>query len=176
MSVSARLTQRSRSRPASEIRNRTRKPQRAVPRKFASLGQGKESGQLGYVERGWVEMAGINKVSERMIDLAERFADVADAAQGKGVRRRRVGTRWLLLPAAGAGLYALATSGSFTRQAKSVMNQAKERASDLPDDLVGRVQQTTGRTDSRAKNGRQSAQRSSASRTASQRRQKTSSR
>ena len=123
---------------------------------------------------GGVEMASINKVSERMIDLAERFADVADAAQGKGIRRGRVGARWLLLPAAGAGLYALATSGSFSRQAKSVMNQAKERAADLPDDLVGRVQQTTGRTDSRAKS--QSAKRSSVSRAASQRRQKTSSR
>jgi hypothetical protein len=121
-------------------------------------------------------MAGINKVSERMIDLAERFADVADAAQGKGIRRGRIGARWLLLPAAGAGLYALATSGSFTRQAKSVMDQAKERASDLPDELVGRVQQTTGRTDSRAKSNRQSGKRSSASRTAGQRRQKTSSR
>jgi len=109
-----------------------------------------------------------------MIELAERFADVADAAQGKGIRRGRVGARWLLLPAAGAGLYALATSGSFSRQAKSVMNQAKERAADLPDDLVGRVQQTTGRTDSRAKS--QSPKRSSVSRATSQRRQKTSSR
>jgi hypothetical protein len=34
-------------------------------------------------------MASINKVSEQVIDLAERFADVADAAQGKGTRRRR---------------------------------------------------------------------------------------
>jgi hypothetical protein len=120
-------------------------------------------------------MASINKVSEQVIDLAERFADVADAAQGKGTRRRRAGARWLLLPAAGAGLYALATSGSFSRQAKSVVNQAKERASDLPEELVGLVQQTTGQTSSRAKNGRQSAQRSSANRTASQRRRKTSS-
>jgi hypothetical protein len=120
-------------------------------------------------------MADIYKFSDRVIDAGERLADVADAVQGRGIRSGRIGVRWLLLPAAGAGLYALATSGSFTRQAKSVMNQAKERASDLPDDLVGRVQQTTGRTDSRAK-GSQSAKRSPASRTASQRRQKTSSR
>src|SRR5215211_7601977 len=102
-------------------------------------------------------MAGIHKFSEQVIDLAERLEDVADAANGKGVRRGSFGTRWLILPAAGAGLYALATSGSFTRQAKSVVNQAKERASDLPEELVGLVQQTTGQTSSRAKNGRQSA-------------------
>jgi hypothetical protein len=145
------------------------------PCKFASLGQGKQSDVNLNMWKGWAEMADIYKFSDRVIDAGERLADVADAVQGRGIRRGRIGVRWLLLPAAGAGLYALATSGSFTRQAKSVMNQAKERASDLPDDLVGRVQQTTGRTDSRAK-GSQSAKRSSASRTASQRRQKTSSR
>lgn len=128
--------------------------------------------------KGWAEMADIYKFSDRVIDVGERLADVADAVQGRGPRRGR-GARWLLLPAAGAGLYALATSGSFTRQAKGVVNQAKERASDLPEELVGLVQQTTGQTgqtSSRAKNSRQSAQRSSASRTASQRRQKASSR
>jgi hypothetical protein len=59
--------------------------------------------------------------------------------------------RWLLLPAAGAGLYALATNGSFTRQAKSVMTQAKERASDLPEELVDRVQEAAGQTTSQRK-------------------------
>src|SRR4029079_15349712 len=90
------------------------------------------------------------------IDLAERSSAVADAAQGKGVRRRGVPTRWILLPAACAGLYALMTNRSFTRQAKNVMNQAKERASDLPEDLVDRVQQTTGQ-----KSGSPSSSRSS---------------
>ena len=89
-------------------------------------------------------MADIHKFSERVIDVAERTSAVADAAQGKTVRRGVMPARWLLLPAAGAGLYALMTNRSFTRQAKSVMNQAKERASDLPEDLVDRVQQTTG--------------------------------
>jgi hypothetical protein len=125
--------------------------------------------------KGWAEMADIYKFSDRVIDVGERLADVADAVQGRGHRKGRGAARWLLLPAAGAGLYALATNGSFTRQAKSVVNEAKERASDLPEELVGRVQQTTGQTSSRAKNGRQSAQRSSGSRTASQRRRKTSS-
>jgi hypothetical protein len=92
-------------------------------------------------------MADVHKLSERVIDLAERTSAVADAAQGKRVRRG-VPTRWLLLPAAGAGLYALMSNRSFTRQAKNVMNQAKERASDLPEDLVDRVQQTTGQKSS----------------------------
>jgi hypothetical protein len=92
-------------------------------------------------------MADVHKLSGRVIDLAERTSAVADAAQGKRVRRG-VPTRWLLLPAAGAGLYALMSNRSFTRQAKNVMNQAKERASDLPEDLVDRVQQTTGQKSS----------------------------
>ena len=52
-------------------------------------------------------MADIHKFSERVIDVAERTSAVADAAQGKTVRRGVMPARWLLLPAAGAGLYAL---------------------------------------------------------------------
>jgi hypothetical protein len=120
-------------------------------------------------------MADVHRFSERVIDLAERTSAVADAAQGKGVRRRGTPARWLLLPAAGAGLYALMTNGSFTRQAKNVMNQAKERASDLPDDLVDRVQQSTGQKSSSASSSRPST-RKSASRTTRQRRKTTSAR
>jgi len=93
-------------------------------------------------------VADIYRFSERVIDLAERLEDVADAAKGKGNRKGSLGTRWLLLPAAGAGLYALATSGSFSRQAKGVMNQAKTRATDLPDELLGRIQQTSRKSTS----------------------------
>lgn len=89
-------------------------------------------------------MADVQKFSERVIDFAERTSAVADAAQGKKVRRRGMSARWLLLPATGAGLYALITNRSFTRQAKSVASQAKERASDLPEELTSRVQQATG--------------------------------
>lgn len=85
----------------------------------------------------------IHKVSGRMIDWAERLENASDAAKGKTVRRRGLGTRWLLLPAAGAGLYALATSRAFSRGAKGVMDQARTRASELPDDLMGRLRQTT---------------------------------
>ena len=113
-------------------------------------------------------MADVQKFSERLIDVAERTSAVADAAQGKKVRRGGMQARWLLLPAAGAGLYALMTSRSFTRQAKSVMNQAKERASDLPEDLVDRVQQTTGQKSGSASSSRSST-RKSASRTSQRR-------
>jgi len=85
-------------------------------------------------------MADVHKFSDQVIELAERLADVVDAANGKGVRKGGA-IRWLLLPAAGAGLYALATSGSVTGHAKGVVNQAKARASDLPDELLGIVHQ-----------------------------------
>ena len=110
-------------------------------------------------------MANIYRFSDGVVDFGERLADVADAVQGKG--NRKGGARWLILPAAGAGLYALAANRTFARQAKRVMNEAKERASDLPEDLVGRVQQVTG-TASRRKP-------TATSGTGSQRRRKTGS-
>jgi hypothetical protein len=111
-------------------------------------------------------MADIHKLSERVIDLAERLEDVADAANGRGIRRGSMGTRWLLLPAAGAGLYALATNGAFTRRARDVMDQAKTRASELPDDLMGRVRQTSQQSADRS-GSRPRSQTSSARKTSS---------
>ena len=118
-------------------------------------------------------MATIHKFSEQVIDLAERLDDVAEAAKGKGNRKGGVRTRWLILPAAGAGLYALATSGSFSRQAKDVMDQAKTRASELPDDLLGRIRQTSQKSTSG--NGGQSGRTSSARRKTTTSRKTTSS-
>lgn len=88
----------------------------------------------------------VHRISDRMIDLALRMENVSDAAKGKAMRRRGPATRWLLLPAAGAGLYALATSGAFSRQAKDVVGQAKTRAAELPDDLMDRLRRTTQRS------------------------------
>jgi hypothetical protein len=113
-------------------------------------------------------MADMNKFSEQVIDLAERFADITDAAQGKG-NRKSMGARWLIIPAAGAGLYALGASGSFKRSAKKVMSQAKERASELPEDLMNRVQQTSGTTQSRSTNGRKTTRKSTTRRRQSRR-------
>src|SRR5512134_1407026 len=96
-------------------------------------------------------MADVKKISEQIVEMGERLGNVADAAKGndggKGPR-----ARWLLLPAAGAGLYALATSGAFTRQAKEVVSDVTTRASDLPDELIRRVHQAT----SSSGNGRKS--------------------
>ena len=120
-------------------------------------------------------MAGVQKFSEQVIDAAERLADVADAAQGKGARKRNMGARWVLLPAAGAGLYALVTRPSFPRQAKGVLREARARASDLPDELFGRVQQATGMADNGQKTTRRPARTSSSRSGTRQRSRKTSS-
>lgn len=114
-------------------------------------------------------MAQIQKFSEQMIHAAERLADVADAAEGRGRRSGGGGggARWLLLPAAGAGLYALVTRGSFQRQAKDVLQQAKDRATELPEELLGRVQQTTSRTNGQTSSSRPASKSSSTRRKSS---------
>jgi hypothetical protein len=91
-------------------------------------------------------MADVNRFSEGLIDVAERFADVVDSAQGKGARKGGLGAKWLILPAAGAAAYGLATSSSsVARQTRRLMLRAKDRATDLPDaDLFGRVKEVTG--------------------------------
>jgi hypothetical protein len=120
-------------------------------------------------------MADMNRFSEQLIDLAERFADMTDAAQGKG-NRKSMGARWLILPAAGAGLYALGANGSFKRSARKVMSQAKDRASELPEDLINRVQQTSGTTQSRPASGRQTTRKSTTRRRQSRRKTTTAAR
>ena len=52
----------------------------------------------------------------------------------------------MLLPASGAALYAIVKSDSFSRQAKDVMDDAKTRAAEPPEDLIGLVRQTTDRS------------------------------
>ena len=57
-------------------------------------------------------MADAHKLSERMIDMARRFEDVVDAAEGKGNRGGGgIGTKWLLLPAAFGRLSTVALPG-----------------------------------------------------------------
>jgi hypothetical protein len=115
----------------------------------------------------------VHKFAEQVIDLAERLEGMSDAAKGKGIRRGRGGTRWLLLPAAGAGLYALATNNSFGRHAKGMVVQAKTRASELPEDLMGRVRQTSSSrsgSQARRQNGSTGRKRTSRRKTSSARR------
>ena len=115
-------------------------------------------------------MADVNRFSERLIDAAERFADVVDSAQGRGARKNGSGgAKWLLLPVAGAAAYAVVTgSSSVARQTRQLLVRAKDRATDLPDaDLLGRVQEATGRE-------QQSRSRSSGTGTQNNRRRQTS--
>jgi hypothetical protein len=95
-----------------------------------------------------------------------RFRLLASGNVQEGIRRGSFGTRWLLLPAAGAGLYALATSGAFSRQAKDIMDQAKTRASELPDDLMSGVRQTSQKTGRSGSQGRRQASSARKTRTA----------
>lgn len=122
-------------------------------------------------------MADVNRFSDGLIDIAERFADVVDAAQGRGARKAGAGAKWLILPAVGAGAYALATSSSsLARRTRKAMSRAKDRATDLPDDLFGRVSEvrtqtaaSSSGTDGRTQSARRSQNRR---RTASQTRRK----
>jgi hypothetical protein len=98
-------------------------------------------------------MASIQKFSSQVIDYAERLSEMADAAEGKHPQRTGRTSRWLLLPASGAAVYALLKSDTFSRQAKGVMDEAKARASELPDDLLSRVRQTS--VESSSQNGGQ---------------------
>jgi hypothetical protein len=85
----------------------------------------------------------IQGFSERAIDLAERLSDIADAAEGKNRRRASATPQWLVLPAVGAGLYALARSDFFSTRAKGVVDEAKTLATDLPDDLMSGVRKAS---------------------------------
>lgn len=85
-------------------------------------------------------MASVQKFSSHVIDYAERLSTMADAAEGK--KQGSGAARWLVLPATGAALYALAKSDTFSKQAKGVLESAKSRAADLPEDLVARVRET----------------------------------
>jgi hypothetical protein len=101
-------------------------------------------------------MSSIHKFSEQMIDYGERLSKMADAAEGKKRDPSKFG-RWVFLPAVGAGVYALVRSDFFSRQAKEVVDEAKSRAADLPDDLMSRVQQATNGTATKSRPTRSSS-------------------
>ncbi len=93
-------------------------------------------------------MGDVNKLSESMIDVAERFADIVDAAQGKGARKGGLGLKWVLLPAAGVTAWVVTGSSGAARRTRKLMGQAKDRATELPDAaLFGRVKEVTGLAD-----------------------------
>jgi hypothetical protein len=65
-------------------------------------------------------------------------------------------SRWLLRPASGAAVLAVVRSDYFSRQAKGVVDEAKDRASELPDDLMKRVPQFANSSQSRRQPQRRS--------------------
>jgi hypothetical protein len=83
------------------------------------------------------------KLAKQVTEVAERLADVSDAARGKRRRRSGVPGRWLLLPAAGAAVYAAAKRAAVDRSAGGVVRGAK--ADETPDlDLLNRVKDVSG--------------------------------
>ena len=123
-------------------------------------------------------MSDVNRLSEGLIDMAERFADVVDSAQGKGARKSGPGVKWLLLPAAGAGAYALATSSSkIAKNTRGFLGRASDRATDLPDtDLMNKVKEATGMQETASSSGnrtRRTSRSSNGRRSQSSRRRRT---
>jgi hypothetical protein len=91
-------------------------------------------------------MASVQKFSSQVIDYAERLSQMADAAEGRNHHSGGSVARWVLLPATGAVIYAVMRSDVFSRRAKEVVDDAKTRASELPDELMARVRQTNQRS------------------------------
>jgi hypothetical protein len=123
-------------------------------------------------------MSRIHTFSTYLVDYGERLSKMADAAEGKHRQTGRM-RRLVLLPAAGAGLYALVRSDFFSRQAKEVVGEARSRAADLPDELMHRVHQATNgakRGGAGAASTTSSRQSSRSPRTRSKRRTSSSSR
>ena len=112
-------------------------------------------------------MNDVQNFSKHVVDYAERLADMADAAQGHGKRKMGL-MRLLVLPAVGAGLYAFVTSG----RTKGVMDEARAKATELPEDLVKRVRQSSGtssRSTSKSSSGNGSSRKTQARRSGSRR-------
>jgi hypothetical protein len=86
-----------------------------------------------------------HKFAEQVTEMVERVADVSDAARGKARRRSGGLARWLILPAAGAAVYAAAKRASArSGSTDGVVRGANERA-DAPDmDLLNRVKDIAG--------------------------------
>ena len=94
-------------------------------------------------------MADLHKLSNQVADVAERLADIADAASG---RRSRMGGAlgWVVLPLAGALAYA-AAKRSLNRPVQP--NEVAGKGTPQPDfDLLGRVKEVVGVDDELERN------------------------
>ena len=104
-------------------------------------------------------MADLQNVSKQIADVAERLADVADAARGQ--RSRRSGAmRWVVLPLAGAMAYAVAKRGlRGTARAKDLAREARRTPEQPDSDLLGRVKEVAGVADQLERNREDRAKR-----------------
>ena len=107
-------------------------------------------------------MSAIHRFSAHVIDYAERASNMADAAEGKGSNGMNYAGA-LVLPEAGAGVYALVKSDYFSPQAKSLREEATSFAAELPDDLMARVHQISDGNRKTASDGNGSSRGNSAS-------------
>jgi hypothetical protein len=79
------------------------------------------------------------KFAKQVTEVAERVADVSDAARGKRKRSGGLG-RWLLLPAAGAAVFAVAKRAlAAGRSTGGDVRGANERPETPDMDLLNRV-------------------------------------
>jgi hypothetical protein len=104
-------------------------------------------------------MADLHKLSKQIADVAERLADVADAANGQ--RPRRSGAmRWVVLPLGGAMAYAAAKRGlKGSARAKEVAKEAMRTPEQPDSDLLGRVKEVVGVADQLERNREDRAKR-----------------
>jgi Sec-independent protein translocase protein TatA len=78
----------------------------------------------------------LHKMAEQIADTADRIAAVADALQGKGTRRGGGAGRWWLLPGAGVvAVFAARKGPDLIRQARELVDQAKEQAASIGIDV-----------------------------------------
>jgi hypothetical protein len=109
-----------------------------------------------------------HNLAKQVTEVAERVADVSDAVHGK--RKRSGGlARWLILPAAGAAVYAAAKRASAVgRSNGGVMRGAEATAGEMPDmDLLNRIKDATGFGADRQEEHDRNARQTQRSRTAS---------
>ena len=86
-----------------------------------------------------------HKFAKQVTEMVERVADVSDAASGKARRRSGGLARWLILPAAGAAVYAAARRASAVGGSTDGVVRGANEPTDTADmDLLSRVKDMTG--------------------------------
>jgi hypothetical protein len=86
-----------------------------------------------------------HRFAKQVTEMVERLADVSDAASGKASRRSGGLARWLILPAAGAVVYAAARRASGVGGSTHGVLRGGNERTDTPDtDLLSRVKDVAG--------------------------------